>query len=189
NNLRQMGMGSLMYADDDALGTLSDTIDDADDDQNWLYPRYVPALRTFSCPSARNEVRPESVITNPVTGTAYLGDLTHYAGTKGAPGSSYEVFGFMNFNGETFTPLLINGVVKQVHGTRKTLSSVQNYMHQFDSFDLKGLAPGPSRIWLILDGDDNAGNYPNPAGNHGAAGLNVEFCDGHVEWITPQKWA
>jgi prepilin-type N-terminal cleavage/methylation domain-containing protein len=36
NNLKQMGLGSQMYADDDKKGALSNTASIADDDLNWL---------------------------------------------------------------------------------------------------------------------------------------------------------
>jgi len=36
NNLKQMGLGSQMYADDDKKGALSNTASIAADDLNWL---------------------------------------------------------------------------------------------------------------------------------------------------------
>ena len=36
NNLKQMGLGSQMYADDDKKGALSNTASIAGDDLNWL---------------------------------------------------------------------------------------------------------------------------------------------------------
>jgi prepilin-type N-terminal cleavage/methylation domain-containing protein len=187
NNLRQLGLASVMYADDDPKGTLANTKSDGDDDQNWLYPALIPELKTFICPSTRNFIRPERVATNPVIGIVSLDDLNYSRG-KDKPGSSYEIFGFMNYTGTNFTELIVDGVVKQVPGIRKTLTTVQNYVHQFDSFGLKGTKPGPSAIWLLLDGDETSGNYPSSTGNHGPQGLNVEFCDGHVDWITQKQW-
>ncbi|SRR6266545_1368406 len=189
SNLRQLGLGSLMYSDDNANGVLSSTKNDTDDDQNWLYPNYVSNLKTFICPNLDNAVRTESAKRNPLTGLVYLDDLTHYAHHGNGFGSAYEVFGFMHFNGSELTQLVIDGIVTNVPGVRKTISTVQTYQHESNAFGLRGTIAGPSRIWLLLDGDDGFGNYPSPDGNHGTRGLNVEFCDGHVEWITRPKWA
>src|SRR4051794_22046013 len=41
NNLKQMGLAMLMYAQDDSHGYLSGTFDDADDDLTWFYPNYI----------------------------------------------------------------------------------------------------------------------------------------------------
>jgi len=178
-----------MYSDDNASGALSNTKNDIDDDQNWLYPHYISNLRTFICPSLDNVVRTESAKHNPLTGSDYLDDLTHYAHSRSGFGSGYEVFGFMHYNGTNQTVLVVDGVITNVPGIRKTSSTVQTYAHEFNNFGLHGTIPGPSRIWLLLDGDDGFGNYPSEDRNHGTRGLNVEFCDGHVEWITRPKWA
>ena len=191
SNLHQMGIGALMYANDDSLGSLSDAVHDTNDNINFLYPKYVSATKTFICPGTHNRVREDNKITNPFTGEDNLEDLTGYAGNTENFGTSYEVFGFMNYHSESpsFTMIPMAGKQKKVGGVRKTLSSVQTYVHMFDTFGLKGTVPGPSQIWLIPDGDDpNPGrqNYPDPVNNHGASGSNVLFCDGHVEWI-PEK--
>ena len=56
NNGRQMGLGSQLYADEDDKGALAGVANYADDDLNWLFPRYVSNLRSFICPSTRNAV-------------------------------------------------------------------------------------------------------------------------------------
>src|SRR5882724_5020933 len=55
NNLRQLGLGSQLFADDNH-GELSGATDYVDDNINWLYPRYVAAEKTFTCPSTQNFV-------------------------------------------------------------------------------------------------------------------------------------
>jgi prepilin-type processing-associated H-X9-DG protein len=49
----------------------------------------------------------------------------------------------------------------------------------------------------MVDADDsrlsppapkNYNDYPDEIDNHGAAGGNGNFCDGHAEWIQQRKW-
>lgn len=192
NNLRQMGIGAQMYADDDSLGSFTDAVHDTNDNINFLFPKYVATTKTFICPGTRNYIREDEKVTNPFTQEENLVDLTGYAVKPTNPGTSYEVFGFMNYHRDSpsFTEIPLGGKKVKVGGVRKTLSSVQSYVHMFDTFGLKGTVPGPSQIWLIPDGDDpfpGRQNYPDPVNNHGAAGSNVLFCDGHVEWIPEKK--
>lgn len=172
NNLKQMGLGSQMYADDDKKGALSNTASIADDDLNWLYPGLIPSLRTFVCPATQNFIR-----TN-LLGPAKLNDLADNAKSKTGPGSSYEVFGY--FRG--MKPQLI----------QKTQTSVRTYAHFNDAFGLRGVIPGPARIWIILDADDSQsggiGNYPDATDNHGSIGGNIAFCDGHAELVRQRNY-
>ena len=50
---------------------------------------------------------------------------------------------------------------------------------------------GPTQIWLIFDGDRQGpgavNNYPDRNDDHGAAGGNIVFCDGHVQWVKGGK--
>jgi prepilin-type N-terminal cleavage/methylation domain-containing protein/prepilin-type processing-associated H-X9-DG protein len=55
NNEKQMGLGSQQYAEDDPHHALSGVANYADDDLNWLFPTYVPALKSFTCPATRNQ--------------------------------------------------------------------------------------------------------------------------------------
>src|SRR2546421_11041845 len=70
NNMKQMGMGSQMYADDDSHGWLTGSLattpqgEHDDDDMNWLhgfgysFPSYISNVKTFCCPATRNNVDP-----------------------------------------------------------------------------------------------------------------------------------
>lgn len=178
NNLRQMGIGSQLYADEDPKGSLTGTADDGDDDLNWLWPKYISTLKSFACPSTQNFIRPVEtniVVYSSIKKRQVHKDLLQKAlGTGYKPGTSYEVFGFMNWD------------------TRKTQNTTRSYVHKNTAFGLKGLVPGPTRIWLILDGDDGflgtTQNYPDKVDNHGDSGGNILFCDGHVSWVKKQAY-
>src|SRR5262245_36456373 len=129
NNLKQMGLGSHMYSDDDKKGAYSNTIDYSDDDLNFLYPNYISSVQTFVCPSTHNFIR----TTNTFKFKPGLVDLALSATNNYAPGHSYEVYGYW-------------------HGTniRKTQNSVATHVHEQNAFGLKGTVAGPSRTWLEL---------------------------------------
>src|SRR5262245_9757482 len=150
NNLRQMGLGTQMYSSDDRLGSFTDAVHDTNDNINFLYPKYVPALKVYVCPGTQNRIREEKKVPNPFTGEENLLDLTGYAGNKTNWGTSYEVFGFMNYHRESpsFTMIPVGGQMTKVGGVRKTAFSAATYIHMFDTFGLKGIVPGPSQIWL-----------------------------------------
>ena len=100
NNLKQMGLGSQMYADDDSLGRLTGCESPGDDNLNWLYPEFIPDKNLFICPSTRNYIRAEDKHNKysrdfiPKSNSRYLGkrevkDLRVMAATKGhSPGHS-----------------------------------------------------------------------------------------------------
>jgi prepilin-type N-terminal cleavage/methylation domain-containing protein len=129
NNLRQMGIGTQMYSNDDRLGSLTDAVHDTNDNINFLYPKYVPALKTYICPGTENKIREDKKVPNPFTGEENLLDLTGYAANRTNYGTSYEVFGFMNYHRDSpsFTMIPVGGQMAKVGGVRKTVSSVQTF--------------------------------------------------------------
>ena len=43
----------------------------------------------------------------------------------------------------------------------------------------------------MVDADAGSGarsNYPDPEDNHGADGMNMNFCDGHAEFVPRKRW-
>ena len=172
NNLKQMILGSHMYAEDDATGAYAGTANYYDDDVNWLYPLYVANLKSYICPSTRNFVRPD------VFGGKVI-DLMDNANSPDLDGHSYEVFGF--FRGIEPKP-------------RKTQATVLSYRKKKLAFGLTGMTAGPVNVWIFLDADEGTAgpgaleNYPDRFDNHGAAGANVAFADGHAEWIKRSEY-
>ena len=201
NNLKQLGLGSQLYADDNK-GDLSGADDYIDDDINWLFPSYVAAPKTFNCPATQHYIDTTDLgsLVNPSTGLKELRsleDFVHDAPNidkegRGRPkndGHSYEQFGWWNSPSPNPPKL----------GTKKTESRVMTRAKTRLAFGMKGEVPGATRTWLLVDGDDCPddpakkgkgyhNDYPDPIDNHGAAGANATFCDGHAEWIQQKKF-
>ena len=177
NNLKQIGLGSVMYAADNRGFYMADTYgkpgirESYDDDLNWLFPEYVGNLKSYVCPSTLNQVTNFALPSLPGE-PKRIRDLTAICpnGRLAGNGHSYETLGVMG-------------------GHRKTESVVNNYaLTKAPGF--VGLKPGPSRVWLLMDADNGLptapnhyNNYPDEADNHGPNGSNVTFCDGHAQWI------
>jgi prepilin-type processing-associated H-X9-DG protein len=185
NNLRQMGLGSQMYAAEDPKGRLAGNLaypayTSPGDDLNWLYgygpsrTRLVPDLKTFLCPATHNSVRP-NLLQLYSGGPTVLTDLFDNGRTPFSYGHSYEV----------------SSRWSEIIGD-KTLQSTATFKKTRDP--LAGTRPGPSMIMLIFDamdafaGPGSVNDYPNPYVGHGAEGGNMLFCDGHAEWIETRNW-
>ena len=205
SNLKQLGLGALMYAGDDSRGYLSGTYSDGDDDLTWLYPEYVPgalARSVFICPSTQNYIGTNVVTLPAPRNKTILYDLTHQANYRQArsgstreadvAGVSYEVYGFMNNDGVTTSQINYYGQSVTTGGIKKSERNVDGYIHKNTPFGLKGQRISATQIWLIFDGDRAPGagginNYPDPNDDHGADGGNILMCDGHVQWVKGGK--
>jgi prepilin-type N-terminal cleavage/methylation domain-containing protein/prepilin-type processing-associated H-X9-DG protein len=181
NNQKQLTLVCLMYADDDANGNFTPTVNDGDDDQSWIYPNYIRSLKTFTCPDTENVIRPSSLFRNS-QGNLVLDDLTHFATSKKSPGSSYELFGWWGAAGRT-PPVTKRKTQANVQSWKYEAASAYPYMAKY-----LGDKAGPHRAILFLDGDGGylgtRNNIPDPVDNHGADGGNISFCDGHAEFVS-----
>ncbi|MBI1839518.1 MAG: DUF1559 domain-containing protein [Verrucomicrobia bacterium] len=188
NNLRQLAMGSLSYANDHDHegGYLTPQRTPQDQDLNWLQQQLGASGALFVCPSTRNQVR--ALQGSSPTGEWGAQDLFAPAGTSGPGyGHSYWQIGFMAMNGPFSSRVGFPGGAVTVPFLRKTADTVASHRHYHDAFGLRGTVAGPSRSWLIMDWTmgENA-HYPDAPDNHGAEGANIAMCDGHVEW-TPAR--
>ena len=188
SNLKQMGLGNFMYAQDNNGILSGSSASYYDDDLNWMYKNYAKNPKLFVCPSTRNMVRTEPLY---VAANGDLLDLKQLTVDKNSPGYSYENF--------VWWRRLSSGAPEQTDGSsgiqqRKTEARVQSRAHTktVDGLGLQGVIPGPSQTWLTLDGDNLTfantnpslypNDYPSVNDNHGADGANANFADGHAEW-------
>lgn len=189
SNLKQMGTGNFMYAQDNKGVFSGSSASYYDDNLNWMYENYAKNPKLFVCPSTKNTVRADILAANPVTGQMELFDLQKLRVNKNSTGYSYE-----NFVWWRKEP---GSQGEQTDGTggvqlRKTESRTLTRTHRntIDGLGLLRAVPGPSRTWLTLDGDSlsessvsNPNDYPSGTDNHGSDGANANFCDGHAEWV------
>jgi len=188
SNLKQMGLGNFMYAQDYDGNLAGGARSYYDDNLNWMYQNYARNPNLFVCPSTQNIVR-----TN-VTATGELIDLISFATNKIGFGYSYENFSWWRYEGPAKAgygdEATGSGAGVSANQARKTEARVASRKHYSnEGLGLKDIVAGPSRTWLTLDGDNKfnpanmANNYPDKGDNHGADGANANFCDGHAEWV------
>ena len=190
SNLKQLGLGSMMYAQDfngnltaptwwqtTFTPTAYSDRSGSDDDFNWLYDSYIKPVKTYVCASTQNSIRTDKqyIQKKPFSSETYMVDLVDNAVNKKTFGTSYEIFGTMGD---------VKGSIKK---TERSISS--KVLTKYTA--ALGTKPGPSEIMLVLDGDDSAGealgsthnNWPDPEDAHGAEGTCMNFCDGHAQWV------
>jgi prepilin-type N-terminal cleavage/methylation domain-containing protein/prepilin-type processing-associated H-X9-DG protein len=195
NNLKQIGLGSKMYADDFNGHLIDDTHtytyggthtyaknfrDTDDDDVNWMYPRYIPNFKSFICPATRNGVNPNGTALYGDTFAKYIVDLCHTANTKDdTNGTSYEVLGNVRV-ATTGSPTDKRAKVTETFCNNQVLKYYTKMI---------GYRPGPSGLWIVYDSDNGGINSePDDADAHGASGSNVAYCDGHAAWVKRSEW-
>jgi prepilin-type N-terminal cleavage/methylation domain-containing protein/prepilin-type processing-associated H-X9-DG protein len=188
NNLRQLGLSSKMYADDNhghltaatwwkVPDTPDSDRDSMDDDMTWIYPHYIKSIETFLCPSAGHFISLSNRVSKP-DGTEVPRDLVFIATKKRTEGMSYEVLG--NFSGSL--------------GPKKTEGTILARTLRRQAPEAEHRKVGPAEIFLMVDGDDSTNpqdqnNYPDwRDDNHGSEGGNMYFCDGHARWVPQRQW-
>ena len=193
SNLKQMGLGNFMYAQDNDGNLAGSSTSYYDDNLNWMYQAYAKVAKLFICPSTQNEVRTSGP--GAVRANGDLVDLEQLADDKNdKSGYSYENFSWWRYEGAAK-----NGYPNEATGpyaayspnqARKTEKRVATRRHASnEGLGLKGVIAGPSRTWLTLDADNltnplnKINDYPDAGDNHGADGANANFCDGHAEWV------
>ncbi|MEO7299308.1 MAG: prepilin-type N-terminal cleavage/methylation domain-containing protein [Verrucomicrobiota bacterium] len=200
SNLKQIGLATAMYAGENN-GALSGSTGYYDDNLNWMYRAFTKSPQMFVCPSTRNYVRTSGAGATTVNanGEIELVDLANFAGLRNdTNGYSYENFSWWRrdptYSHQATGPTAGLAALSQ-NQCRKTESRVSSRKHRSnEGLGLVNTIPGPSQTWLTVDGDDNLApansdktlhpnNYPSPNDNHGDAGGNAAFADGHVQWV------
>ena len=190
SNLKQMGLGNYLYAQDNQGIFAGPSVSYYDDNLNWMYQNYAKGVNLFICPATKNFIDPSKLDPN-----GDIHDLAVLAPDKNSEGYSYENFSWWRYEGPAKAGYAneatgANGALSQTQA-RKTETRVNTRRHYSnEGLGLKDEIAGPSRTWLTLDGDNKfnplntLNNYPDKSDNHGADGANANFCDGHSEWVT-----
>jgi prepilin-type N-terminal cleavage/methylation domain-containing protein/prepilin-type processing-associated H-X9-DG protein len=184
SNIHQLGFASQMYADDfkghllpDTIGQPAGTYVNGVDDFSWC-PVYISSGSggVYVCPATRNLVRTNTTFVVSLKENR-ISDLMHVAGSPAyTNGHSFEILGSIrdtkvNPNAET--------KVTQTYLLTHTLQYVPGMI---------GAIPGPSTYWLFHDQDDAGQNIIwDIADNHGSAGGNVAYADGHAAWVSSKR--
>ncbi len=183
SNLRQLVMGSILYAADDRGGAYSAAVDTGTRDMNYVLPYVARQLGVFVCPSTRNAVKAD------LTKAGAIADIEYLAPNAQSRGTSYVLGGFMGWRTPHFTDIQTKTGMKRVYSVLKTERSVDSYIHHHELFGLKGLRPGPSGILLLTDNClADAPHWPGTAANHPKDGANAAFLDGRVEWVSGRRF-
>jgi prepilin-type N-terminal cleavage/methylation domain-containing protein/prepilin-type processing-associated H-X9-DG protein len=160
SNMRQICLAAIHHAQDDERGIYIRNPENNNDvdDFNPLYPKYIKTLKVFVCPSTMNQVNGPSDLTN-----------NAFGGANGLQGHSYEIRNWTEA-GVRFPDGMIFAV--------KTQKNYRQFTHS-------------STGALIMDADDategDTNNWPDISDNHGAAGFNCGYMDGHVEFVPPGR--
>jgi len=179
NNQRQIMIGAHMYSQDwpDYFYYTKDIGDDSAPQS--FHPAYLPNVKTFLCPTTRNQVRPDQKAANGILtdlGVTCHGDRVSKVYKYG---HSYEFFGYFQSNPATGRPVQDYPSPGYIRKSPKTVLF------------------NPTVVVIVLDADDvlpspygaNVNNCPDPMNNHSDAGWNWGFADGHAQWVTKRMTA
>jgi len=207
SNTRQLSTAANTYSNDVGRGYFIPAFFDWEDNIGWLFPDYISDYQVAICPSTRNKIRRDYMLTDELGAAAtdlygrdFIRDTFFAARDKDddSGGHSYEVRVWFSagkyLDGAVcFTPPTTS--VGAQLGWKEM--DVPEAFQLFSRNVLKTHAKVtfPDKCYLFLDNDndqsivpgygrtDGINNWPDPWNNHGTDGYNVSFVDGHARFI------
>src|SRR5688572_6538327 len=197
SNLRQLIAGAFLHAQDNPRRPLLFPNATGDNDTLChIIPKYIASPQVAVCPSTDNAIRPNVIYPNSMAeyGDYVLQDLHQVAKGPGSTfGHSYEVFAWYDGHtvfpdGTSFDGTLL-GDKNQQRGVKPGQPGFVIDAATVSVLKRLGNIKGSTTTVLIFDSDQDSStdfnkmnNWPD-GNNHGSAGLNMGFADGHVEWV------
>ena len=197
SNIRQLIAGAFLHATDHPRRPLLFPNATGDNDSLChIIPKYIQSPQVAICPSTDNAIRDKVFYPNSMQeyGEQVLQDLHQVAKTPRQNfGHSYEVFAWYDGHvifpdGHSFDGTLL-GDKNEQRGVRPGQPGFVADAATNGVLKRLGNLKGPTTTVLLFDSDqDPSGNWNQmnnwpDANNHGSAGLNMGFADGHVEWV------
>ena len=209
SNIRQFGIAAQSFSAQSKREAFVPTVLSVEDNVGWLIPDYVSDPGIAICPSTRNVIRPNFMLTDreefagapivEIYGRDFLYDLFIPAKDRNddTGGHSYELFSW--FDEAKFPDgTVVSGRGRGTIGYQTGFPEVENSPLTAETSALLKTARTvsfPSKTLLFLDNDndesivsfvghpDGINNYPEERNNHRAAGVNVGMCDGSAKWV------
>lgn len=164
SNIRQIVTAAILYSESNRAGIYipADPFDNYryEDSLRMLYPKHLTKLSVAVCPSTRNRVeKPEHLLDNAPTADSDGSTL---------PATDYHRHSYEMRNWIWSNIRFPDGRIESTN-LIKSSKNIRN----------------TSKVLLLTDADDDPGinNWPDIRNNHGAEGVNVGYCDGHVQFV------
>ncbi len=187
NNQRQITIGMNAYSIENEGGWYTSTSAYTADQLTPVIPEYIEDVNVARCAGTENVIDPiptRKPRRDPKTGQIVysyeISDLLRHAADRfdDSGGHSYEIFSWYG-PAEYPDGTRIEGSLTDNNATDSLLMTTYNVKQ-------------PSKIWLILDADAGGkgtrNNWPDWNNNHGEAGLNLGYADGHARFVNPYDY-
>jgi type II secretory pathway pseudopilin PulG len=213
SNERQLALAASSYSNDVPRGYFVPAFFDWEDNIGWLFPEYIADYNVAICPSTRNRIRTDLMLSDELGAAAtdlygrdFIRDTFFAARDKDddAGGHSYEVrawFSAGKYPDGTlvYAPPTLS-VAAQL-GWRYDPSNPSDPVYPASQLFTRNVLKThikvtfPDKCSLFIDNDndqsvlpgygrpDGINNWPDPWNNHGKDGYHISYVDGHAQFV------
>jgi prepilin-type processing-associated H-X9-DG protein len=201
SNARQITIACTFQSEDTPARVYAATASTGSDSLNHIFPKYLKGVQTALCPSTKNVVREDHRSNSAFYDRIILDDLEHSAANAAdnSGGHSYEIWGWFDGPSIYLDRTKIDGrsesVGLQLRVARKPATEYLYGQVTACVVKKQNTVKHPFSCLLVLDSDqggngrpgDENNNYPDTLNNHGKAGVNISYVDGHTQFAKPSE--